>query len=228
VHRSYADSQAQRSSRESVATQEAEKFHDRRRLQPLPRYEMYESDQFSEGSRSNKEDSASLEITPSQEPSFKESKITASRSRAEEASRRRRIERNITEGGSHRKATGSPQGIGPLDDDEIVVLTERYVYRPRNPSHVQDEGPKDRRQDLIDKTTVGGGRPYQQFATEPEASNYYKNDWARVGEQDRIVRQRIRPRDLEELTAPAGSHTSEASSSSHYAGKISAWVAKYK
>lgn len=222
----YVDSQAQRSSSGSVATIDREIFHQSKNLQTRSRYGMYETDQFSEKSRSNKEDSASLETPPSTEPSFEERKIPTSRSRSEEASRRRRLERNITEGGSHWKVKASPQAIRPSDDDEIVMVTEPYVYRPQHLPHIQSEAPKDRGQNFRDKTAAVRERPYQQFAAKSDASDYYKNDWAQVGEQDRIVRQRMRPRHFEEPTAPDESHTSEASSSSHYGGKMPTWITK--
>lgn len=180
---------------------------------------MCETGGFSKQLKSGREDTASLETTPNEAHSFEEPKIEVSTTMSEGVSNRPRLDSNINEGGFHLKATNSPQGIRPLDDKEVVVVTERYIYRPRYPSHVQ-EGHKDSRQDLLDKTTMGSERHYQRFATESEAANYYKNDWFQIGEPEEIVHQRVHQRDLEKLTVRADSYTYGAGSSSHNGGKM--------
>lgn len=212
--------QAQRSCRESVTTDAAEAFHHSRRPQRQSRYETYGPDRVSKQSTSN-EDSASSEATARKAPSFEDPIIRTSRTRSEEAARRRRLERSIDREGFHRETTGLSHGIHPSEDDEVVVVTERYVYRPRHLSHVQEEDLKDHRQEIPDRATARAEKPYQQFAAETEASDYYRNDCSGVSEQDEAGRQRVRPKDLEGLNALAESHTSDTSSSSRYRGKSS-------
>jgi hypothetical protein len=156
---------------------------------------------------------------PRNEHDFEDPVISTSRIRSEDSSRRRRLERSIDRQGLHREATGFPHGIYPSEDDEVVVVTERYVYRPRPLSHVQEEDLENRRQEIMDKATARAEKPYQQFVTEAEASNYYRNDWSGVSDQDKAGRQRVRLKDLEGLNAPAESHTSDTSSTSRYQGK---------
>jgi hypothetical protein len=218
AHHSHGGHEAQRSSRESMATDAAEAFHHSRRAPFQSRYETYETDRVSKHSRSN-EDSASSETTPRKGHSFEDPMMSNSRTRSEEASRRRRLERSIDRQGYYREATGLPHGIRPSEEDEVVVVTERYVYRPRPLSHVQEEDLKNRKQDIVDKATLRDGKSYQQFAAEAEASSYYHNNWSGVSEQAKSSRERVRPRDLEGLIAPADSHTSETSSSSRYEGE---------
>ena len=218
AHQSRTNHQAQRSSRECVATDAAEAFHYSRRAPSRSTYEACETDRISKQSHSN-EDSASSEATPHGVHSFEDPIISTSRSRSEEASRRRRLERSTDLQGFHREATGLPHGIHPSKDDEVVVVTERYIIRRRSPPHAQRENLESHRRDIMDKAVGGVEKPYPRFVAEAEASDYYRNDWARVGEHIRTGHERVRPRDLEGLISPANSHTSDTSSSSRYRGK---------
>jgi hypothetical protein len=141
--------------------------------------------------------------------------ISTSRTWSEEAARRRRLERSIDPEGFQREATGLPHHS---EDNEVVVVTERYVYRPRHLSHAQEEDLKARRQELLDKATTRAEKPCQQFAAEAEASNYYRDDWSGAGEHDNVGPERVCPGNLEGLTAPPDSQNSDTSSSSQYQG----------
>jgi hypothetical protein len=201
-----------------VVTDAAEALHHCRRAPSQSTYEAYETDRISKESRSN-EDSTSSEATPHGVHSFEDPIISTSRTRSEEASRRRRLERSTDRQGFHREVTGLSHGIHPSEDDEVVVVTERYVIQHRSPPHGQRENFESRRGNIMDKAVGGVEKPYPRFAAEAEASDYYRNDWARVGEQNRAGHERVRPRGLEGLIAPANSHTSDTSSSSRYRGK---------
>jgi hypothetical protein len=195
-----------------------EAFHHSRRALPRSTYEACETDRISKQSCSN-EDSASSEATLHGVHSFEDPIISTSRTRSEEASRRRRLERSTDRQGLHREATGLPHGIHPSKDDEVVVVTERYIIRRRSPPHAQRKNLETHRRDITDKAVGRVEKPYPRFAAEAEASDYYRNDWARVGEHNRAGHERVRARDLEGLISQANSHTSDTSSTSRYPGK---------
>ncbi len=219
IHRSRTNNhQAQGSSREDVATDAAETFHYSRKAPSHSSYETYEADRFSKQSCSN-ENSVHAEATTLGRHGFDDLFISASRTRSEEASRRRRLERSNDRQESHREATGLPYGVHPSEDDEVVVVTERYVYRPRQLSHVQEEDRQSRKHVIMDKATARTDKSYLRFSTETEAANYYRNDWAGVNEQDKAGHEVVGQRDLEGLTTPTNSHTSDTSLSSRCRGK---------
>lgn len=214
VHQSRAGHQSQRLYRDSLAPDAAETFYHSRRPQLQFGYETNEIDRVSKQPRSN-EDSASSDTTPRKAPSSEDLIISTSRTRSEEAARRRRLERGIDPEGFQREATGLSHHS---EDDEVVVVTERYVYKPRHLSHVQEEDLEDHRQELPDRATTRAEKPCQQFVAEAEASNYYRNDWSGARKHDNASPEWVCPRDLEGLTAPPDSQNSDTSSDSRYQG----------
>jgi len=130
-----------------------------------------------------------------------------------------------------------PHNIGPLKDGEYVVVTERYVYRPKRLENVQevdelaDFRPQRRerlvrspepewrdirrqRQDYVDSRTLGGNRQYQKIDGEADASEYYDNEWnserpPRETSTEKGNRHRVRPRDLRESKEDLQPHLQE-------------------
>jgi hypothetical protein len=219
IHHPCANQQAQSSSRESVPIAAAETFHHSRKVPSQSTYDTYETDRVSVQSRSN-EDSASPEPTQYAGHNFEDNIISTSRTRSEEASRRRRLERSIDRQGFHQEATGLPPGVHPLEEDEVVVVTERYVIRPRRLPHLQEDNLESRGQNSMDKTTVRAEKSYPRFVAEAEASEYYRKDWSIAGDHDEADHESVLLRDLEGLIAPINSHNSDTSSSTRYRGKF--------
>lgn len=136
---------------------------------------------------------------PSYERTIDEIKTSAMRS--EQASRRRREERSLGEEYAPRRPFNEvPHDISQPKREKIVV-TERYVYRPRYVSHVPEATNTTDRQEHIDNITMGTDSR-QQFIAETDAAEYYQQDWFRDSRHlPRDVRRRLRPRDLEENLA---------------------------
>lgn len=110
-----------------------------------------------------------------------------------------------------------PHNIGPLKEGEIVVVTERYVYRPKRLKSVQGRGGSKFRgqkespdssqqsQNYSDRTKPDADRQYLNSTTEFDASENYPNDWnhAKYSQVRKVMgRRRVRPRDLDENYAP--------------------------
>jgi hypothetical protein len=116
------------------------------------------------------------QTVPIRECSFEERESGPSRSQG--SSQRRRRERLIL---NDRIESPLPPWEGahvihPRPGDEAVVVTERYVYRPRNLPLVEEER---RMQERVDKIMLGARSRTAEYTTEEEASRYYHDDWAR-------------------------------------------------
>jgi hypothetical protein len=69
-----------------------------------------------------------------------------------------------------------PHIIHPRDRDEHVVVTERYVYRPKKPC-LDEEGR--RRQEHIDRVIMDSRSQTEKSFAQEAASRYYHDDWLR-------------------------------------------------
>jgi hypothetical protein len=69
-----------------------------------------------------------------------------------------------------------PHIIHPRDTDEHVVVTERYVYRPKKP-YLDEEGC--RRQEHIDRVIMDSRSQREKSFAQEGASRYYHDDWLR-------------------------------------------------
>jgi len=118
--------------------------------------------------------------------------------RAEEARQRRRRERNAPSTAPWE----APHVIHPTGNEDVIVVTERYEYRPKKQGNVEESR---RRQEYIDRATMDRHQG-NQFEME-EAARYYHEDWSRtepdygreplrIMEQERSYR-RDRHRDAE-------------------------------
>lgn len=131
---------------------------------------------------------------PIREYSFEERESGPSRS--QESSQRRRRERLILNDRIEPPLPPweGPHVIHPRPGDEAVVVTERYVYRPRNLPPVEEER---RMQERVDKIMLGARSRTAEYTTEEEASRYYHDDWAReepVGRSEPVRRREPRRR----------------------------------
>jgi hypothetical protein len=127
------------------------------------------------------------------------------------ASDRRRLDRNSEALLPYRHGE-LPHDIGPLRENEVVVVTERYVYRPKRTTTLQEEKYRDfteqksddptrQRQERIDAATLGVGKSCKKFSAESEASVYYHDDWSHERsrqEKEKEPRRRVRTRDIHE------------------------------
>ncbi len=103
---------------------------------------------------------------------YKEQETTLS-SRAEEARRRRRRERNSSP--SVTPPWEAPHVIRPAGNEDLIVVTERYKYRPKKNGKSEEDR---RRQEFIDRVTLDRQQA-NQFSAE-EAARYYHEDWSRA------------------------------------------------
>jgi hypothetical protein len=93
--------------------------------------------------------------------------------RAEEARRRRRRERNSPT--SITPPWDAPHVIHPTGNEDLIVVTERYEYRPKKRANLEEDR---RKQEFVDRVTLDHQQA-NQFSAE-EAARYYHEDWSRV------------------------------------------------
>ena len=91
--------------------------------------------------------------------------------RAEEARNRQRRERNAPS----TAPWDAPHVIHPTGNEDVIVVTERYEYRPKKQGNVEESR---RRQEYVDRATMDRHRE-NQFEME-EAARYYHEDWSRA------------------------------------------------
>ncbi|KAE9373141.1 hypothetical protein N431DRAFT_534360 [Stipitochalara longipes BDJ] len=119
--------------------------------------------------------------------------------RAEEARRRRRRERNAPSTAPWE----APHVIHPTENEDVIVVTERYEYRPKKQGSSEESR---RRQEYVDRATMDRHQA-NQFEID-EAARYYHDDWSRAEpnygreplrrmEQHERSYRRDRPRDVE-------------------------------
>jgi hypothetical protein len=123
----------------------------------------------------------------SKQSSF-EDHATENSKRSVEARQRRRRERNSP------ASLGIPQWeqphvIHPRDGDEVIVVTERYEYRPKKKPEVLAEEER-RTQEYVDRAAfyVRPDSPERRVQSQPEpgyfsheeAAKYYHDDWSRA------------------------------------------------
>jgi hypothetical protein len=68
---------------------------------------------------------------------------------------------------------GSPHVLRPKNDDQVIVVTERYVYRPKK------QIGEDRLQEYTDRAILGERDQRGRFAATDDAAKYYQDDWSR-------------------------------------------------
>ncbi|KAL5347132.1 hypothetical protein ACLOAV_007439 [Pseudogymnoascus australis] len=95
-----------------------------------------------------------------------------------------------------------------LKDDEMLVVTERYVYRPQKSTSAVGE--------LRDEREDRGRKPHrasQKLISQNDAAEYFPEEWSRTRSRTgrHTTYQRIRPRDLDSAALPIGPGRSEAS-----------------
>ena len=96
-------------------------------------------------------------------------------SRSEEARQRRRRERNSPIS-PVLKPWEAPHIIHPRNKDGVVVVTERFEYRPKKAKNSEEDR---RRQEYVDRATFDARARADQFSPE-EAARYYHDDWSRI------------------------------------------------
>jgi hypothetical protein len=94
-------------------------------------------------------------------------------SRTKEARQRRRRERNSPT--SVTPPWDAPHVIHPTGNEDLIVVTERYEYRPKKRAGSEEDR---RRQEYVDRVTLDR-RQASQFELE-EAARYYHEDWSRA------------------------------------------------
>lgn len=136
-----------------------------------------------------------------------------------EASRSRRQERgSLTPTEAMRVHPEIQEKLKHLKDDEMIVVTERYVYRPQRATAVPEEQIRDERTERRNEVH----RPSQQFFIGSEDSaEYYPEEWGRGrGVRGHVERQasyqRILPRDLDDVSLLTGAGSSVSSHEQHY------------
>jgi hypothetical protein len=111
----------------------------------------------------------------SKEGSFDDRETISSLQSREAAQRRRRERASPIESTGH--PWEQPYFINPRHNDEVVVATERYEYRPRS-ALMLDEVER-RRQEYLDRKMLDTRRPKAEFSEKEEAARYYNQDWPR-------------------------------------------------
>lgn len=107
-------------------------------------------------------------------------------SRSEEARQRRRQERNSPTS-PVLPPWEAPHVIHPRNKDDIIVVTERFEYRPKQARNSEE----DRRQEYVDRAAFDTRARAGQFSAE-EAARYYHEDWSRI--EPEPVREPMRRR----------------------------------
>ena len=156
----------------------------------------------------------SSETITNQVSSFEDPVIILSKTRSKDSSRRRRLERSS----DHRENVESPRSTRPPMDYKIEMVTERNIHRSRGPPPPK-ENLKNYKGEAIERATGEKRESHQQLATDAEALDYYRNDWARVSKQNKGAQRRIRPKDLENPDLGAEYQSSDINSSSIDQGK---------
>jgi hypothetical protein len=155
-------------------------------------------------SRDTAEDLGNWQMPPGQEHNFGEREIDTTPT-TKESSRRRRHGRTV-EGSEFNWKGPSPHSyIRPQRDDEVLVVTERYAYRPRYLSHILEDRQRDdksdsfqnaahlSKQERIDEATIAARKHYRDFIDEAEAFSYFQDDWQRdESRHEYKPRQRVR------------------------------------
>ncbi|OBT42630.1 hypothetical protein VE00_06062 [Pseudogymnoascus sp. WSF 3629] len=129
--------------------------------------------------------------------------------RSREADSTRRKERASLPPQNVRTAhPGIQEELKNLKDDEMLVVTERYVYRPQKSASAVGE-PRDERADRGGKPERGS----QRLISQNDVAEYYPEEWSRTRSRTghHTKYQRIRPRDLDGAALPSGPGSSEAS-----------------
>lgn len=87
----------------------------------------------------------------------------------------------------------APHIIHPEQEDEVVVVTERYEYRRPSRQQVDDESDR-RRQEYVDRIALNSRDPSQGFSPE-DAARYFQDDWARSEPEPQppVMMQQRRP-----------------------------------
>lgn len=103
---------------------------------------------------------------------------------------------------------GIQEELKNLKDDEMLVVTERYVYRPQKSASAVGEL-RDERADRGRKPERGS----QRLISQNDVAEYYPEEWSRTRSRTghHTKYQRIRPRDLDGATRLSGPGSSEAS-----------------
>lgn len=126
----------------------------------------------------------------------------------EGASNRRRERASLPPQNVRSAHPGIQEELKNLKDDEMLVVTERYVYRPQKPtSAVHESG--DERADRGKKIH----RAPQKLIRQDDVADYFPEEWSRTKSRTGLHTkyQRIRPRDLDGAAVPSGPGSSEAS-----------------
>jgi hypothetical protein len=112
-------------------------------------------------------------VKESSTPEYYKERETTLSSHAEEARRRRRRERNSSPPVT--PPWEAPHDIRPTGNEDLVVVTERYEYRPKKNGKSEEDR---RRQEFVDRVTLDRQQAIQ-FSAE-EAAKYYHEDWSRA------------------------------------------------
>ncbi len=104
--------------------------------------------------------------------------------------------------------------IGPIKDGEVIVVTERYTYRPKQHPQVTRECAQEPFQERVDRAPTGVDRRNMNFAAEHDSTNYYQNGWSHQTLKAPEAPRRLRPRDLESDFALPSSSSSGISTQS--------------
>ena len=100
---------------------------------------------------------------------------------------------------------GIQEELKNLKDDEMLVVTERYVYRPQKTIPDVDE--------LTDERGRNMHRASQKLISQNDVAEYFPEEWSRTGSRTsrHTNYQRIQPRDLDGAALPSGQGSSETS-----------------
>ncbi|EPE36368.1 hypothetical protein GLAREA_05706 [Glarea lozoyensis ATCC 20868] len=88
--------------------------------------------------------------------------------RSQESRRRRRRERRMS--ANH---WGLPHVLNPKNDDQVIVVKEEYVYRPKKRAE------EEKLQEYTDRAVLGDRYERREFEKRDDAERYYRDDWAR-------------------------------------------------
>ncbi len=104
-----------------------------------------------------------------------EEREPASLSRSQEARQRRRRERNSPVS-PVLPPWEAPHVLHPRNNDDVIVVTECYEYRPKKHANSEEDR---RRQEYLDRATLDAHARINKFSAE-EAAKYYHEDWSRL------------------------------------------------
>jgi hypothetical protein len=146
--------------------------HGRRERGPVEKEYIIEEIETTNRGRPTREYYEEREIV--RDPPPRDYQETSGVSRAEEARQRRRRERNAT-ASSVAPPWEAPHVIYPTGNEEVIVVTETYEYRPKRGGSLEEER---RRQEFVDRVTLDARNQANQFSAE-EAARYYHADWSK-------------------------------------------------